>query len=100
MVALAKQLNNDPDTNKFAQIFIQQPRNAVRITPGVDDKATHFDSSPIVSRFLTAKSNHKTKSSPATSIVNSQAPSSLNSAARPSFLLVSQLSTLQARAQL
>jgi hypothetical protein len=30
MVDLAKTLNNDPDTIKFAQIFAQQPRNSVR----------------------------------------------------------------------
>ncbi len=27
MMDLAKQLNNDPDTIKFTQIFVQQPRN-------------------------------------------------------------------------
>lgn len=36
MVDLAKQLNNDPDMIKFAQIFAQQPRNTVRF-----DKVYH-----------------------------------------------------------
>ena len=30
MVDLAKTLNNDPNMIKFAQIFVQQPRNSVR----------------------------------------------------------------------
>lgn len=30
MIDLAKQLNNDADMIKFAQIFAQQPRNTVR----------------------------------------------------------------------
>ena len=31
MIDLAKQLNNDPDMIRLAQIFAQQPRNTVRI---------------------------------------------------------------------
>ena len=33
MVDLAKQLNNDPDMIKFSQIFAQQPRNSVCLSP-------------------------------------------------------------------
>ena len=35
MVDLAKQLNNDADMIKFAQIFAQQPRNSVRRSPSL-----------------------------------------------------------------
>jgi hypothetical protein len=31
MVDLAKTLNNDPDMIRLSQIFVQQPRNSVRI---------------------------------------------------------------------
>ena len=31
MIDLAKTLNNDADMIKFAQIFVQQPRNTVRL---------------------------------------------------------------------
>lgn len=31
MIDLAKTLNNDPEMIKFAQIFVQQPRNSVRL---------------------------------------------------------------------
>lgn len=33
MIDLAKQLNNNADMIKFAQIFAQQPRNTVRLFP-------------------------------------------------------------------
>ena len=32
MIDLAKTLNNDADMIKFTQIFVQQPRNTVRLT--------------------------------------------------------------------
>ena len=31
MIDLAKQLNNDPEMIRLAQIFVQQPRNAVSV---------------------------------------------------------------------
>lgn len=33
MIDLAKQLNNDPEMIRLAQLFVQQPRNAVRVLP-------------------------------------------------------------------
>lgn len=36
MIDLAKTLNNDPDMIKFTQIFVQQPRNSVRVVTLVE----------------------------------------------------------------
>lgn len=37
MIDLAKQLNNDPNMIRLAQIFAQQPRNAVRSSISVKE---------------------------------------------------------------
>ena len=38
MIDLAKQLGNDPEMIRLAQIFVQQPRNAVRSKLGLNTK--------------------------------------------------------------
>ena len=44
MIDLAKQLNNDADMIKFAQIFAQQPRNTVRprLSHGPSAQSAHI----------------------------------------------------------
>ena len=82
MIDLAKQLNNDADMIRLAQIFVQQPRNAVR-SP---QQALHYIvilttiPSPIAFKCHIAKRRRRTQSSMVSSIASSQDRTSQSSA--------------------
>lgn len=82
MIDLAKQLDNDPEMIRLAQLFVQQPRNAVSIfgtllSRYLKQPVLHF--SPTASKFLTASRLRRTLNLTASSIVNSRVLSSLTS---------------------
>lgn len=89
MISLAKTLNNSTDMITLAQIFVQQPRNAVRVQfssryllpPIYTYTIPSYSYSPTTFKFPTARQLLTTPSSTASSTASSMAPTLPSSAA-------------------